>query len=116
MNFVNRKTIIPLIIIISLLFLIRNILASIMTVEQNSRILTNLVEEESEAKRRNQFLKERLHYVQTDEFIEKEAREKLGMVKEREHIVLIPPVKEEIKSKQEKEKLPNWEKWKKLFF
>ena len=115
MRFVNTKTIIPLIIVFALLFIIKNIIGSIINLNQNSQILTNLRTEEVEAKKRNQFLRERVYYVQTNEFIEKEAREKLGMVKEGEHIIIAPTVvnNSEIKVKTD---IPNWEKWKNLFF
>lgn len=116
MRFVNTKTIIPLIIVIALLLLIKNILNSIATLNKNSKILTDLKEQELSAKREQQFLKERLYYVQTNEFIEKEAREKLGMVKSGEQIILLPQNEEKIVQQVKKESVPNWEKWKRLFF
>lgn len=115
MRFVNTKTIASFVIVIFLLFIIKNIVVSIVNLNQNSQIVTNLINQEGEAKKQNQFLKERLYYVNTNEFIERQAREKLGMVKQGEHIVLAPPV-------QEKAKVipvdtdPNWKKWWKLFF
>ena len=61
----------------------------------------------------NKQLKARLAQVQSPEFIEKEAREKLGLGKPGEEIVVLPevsampvvPVIEE----------PNWRKWWKLY-
>ena len=115
MRFVNTKTIASFIIVVFLLFIIKNIVVSIVDLKQNSQIVTSLINQEGEAKKQNQFLKERLYFVNTDEFIEKQAREKLGMVKQGEYIVLAPPA-------QEKSKVvpidtdPNWKKWWKLFF
>lgn len=116
MRFVNTKTIIPLIIILILLFIIKNIAESIIVLNQNSHILINLKNEEELAKQKNKFLKERLNYVTSQEFIENEAREKLGMVKNGENIILIPPPGKEEKKKNQRNELPNWEKWKRLFF
>ena len=64
-------------------------------------------------------LKERLEYVQSDEFVEKEARDKLNMAKEDEIIVVLPEdfkVPDFQASKDSTEDLPNWQQWLKLFF
>ncbi len=66
----------------------------------------------------NQELKLRLDEVTSSGFIEKEAREKLGLQKPGE-VVVILPTGGEIKELgiQEKEVvLQNWEKWWRLFF
>ncbi len=68
----------------------------------------------------NEKLKEQYHSVQSPEFIEKEVREKLGLGRKGEMVVLIPEdlrrqagqVREEDKGKV----LPNWERWRRLFF
>ncbi|MEK7450614.1 MAG: septum formation initiator family protein, partial [Patescibacteria group bacterium] len=65
-------------------------------------------------KQENQRLKSALSYSKTQEFIEKEARNKLFMVKTGEQKILIS--KEAEKAQEEKEKLPNWREWWNLFF
>lgn len=67
-------------------------------------------------KKKNQFLKQRLFYVKTDEFVEEQARKKLGLVKPGEHTVIAPPEPPKGKETIEIDKTPNWEKWWKLFF
>lgn len=73
-----------------------------------------------------QELAEQLGYVMSDEFVEKEAREKLLMGKPGEVVMLLPPEDEQtgqggsIPAKSdlasgEAEELANWEKWAKLF-
>lgn len=68
---------------------------------------------------KNEELKERLGYVKSSEFVEKEARDRLNMAKEDEIIVVLP---EELGLRDWKletsseEDLPNWQRWLRLFF
>lgn len=67
----------------------------------------------------NQGLKEKLNYVESEEFVEKEAREKLNMAKEGETIVVLPEkitVADPRTSRPAAENLPNWQQWLNLFF
>jgi len=64
-------------------------------------------------------LKTELEYVSSPEFIEKEARDKLGMAEEGEQVVVLPKNVEEIvlpRQEEKPEELPNWKKWYRLFF
>ncbi|MFZ5366071.1 MAG: FtsB family cell division protein [Patescibacteria group bacterium] len=68
---------------------------------------------------KNEELKKQLEYVKSQEFVEKQAREKLGLAREGEVVVILPEnVGELVKPKEEKkeEELPNWKRWLKLFF
>ncbi len=70
-----------------------------------------------EVKRENQELKDRLAVVQTPEYMEREAREKLGLGFDGEVVVVIP--EEEIQTDRgggmtEVEEV-NWVKWRKLY-
>ena len=70
-------------------------------------------------KAENAKLKEQLEYTTSSEFIEKEARDKLGLAKEGEQVVILPENVEKLvlSSEEEKEEeLPNWKKWYRLFF
>ena len=63
----------------------------------------------------NQELQKRLAEVQSPEFIEKEAREKLGLGKEGETIVVMPDnadLKSQISNLNGE---PNWRKWWKVY-
>jgi len=65
--------------------------------------------------------KEQLEYVKSAEFLEKEAREKLGLAREGEVVVILPENVEELISANqpqisENQEEPNWKKWLKLFF
>lgn len=64
-------------------------------------------------------LKER---VESEEFIEREAREKLGLAKEGEVVVVLPPedvlrrLAPKIEEEESPEKLPIWKRWVRMFF
>lgn len=67
-----------------------------------------------EEEKRKAELKEKLGYSQSPEFIERQVREKLNLVKPGETIVIIPPF--EATQSTTFEALPNWRRWLKLFF
>lgn len=110
------KQIVALGVILALLIIIKNIIVSIFELQNNSQIVVKLKTQEERERQQEQFLKERLYYAKTPEFIERQAREKLGMVKEGEYIVLAPPTNLNEKSVKTESNTPNWEKWWKLFF
>jgi hypothetical protein len=66
-----------------------------------------------------QKLLEKRQYYQSEEFIEEEARNKLGLSRPGETIVILPPNVGEILGQKEgipEKEIPNWQKWWKLFF
>lgn len=73
-------------------------------------------------RQKNLELKAELEYVKSSEFVERQARDKLGMAKEGEQVVVLPKNVEEIVLDKEKDKdkgeeeLPNWKRWYRLFF
>ena len=64
----------------------------------------------------NQELQKRLAEVQSPEFIEREAREKLGLGKEGETIIVLPPQNEKSNTQYSISNEPNWKKWWNLYF
>lgn len=67
----------------------------------------------------NEKLKRELEYKKSDEFIEGEIRNKLGLVKEGEVIVIVPKEVEDqgkFSFAEASEDKPNWQKWRELFF
>jgi cell division protein FtsB len=84
--------------------------------------LTETEERIEKLKSENEVLGEKLDTFQSDEYIEKQLRDKLGLAKEEETIIVLPD-EETIrkfapKTEEEEEILPNpnWKKWFKLFF
>lgn len=68
----------------------------------------------------NDRLKKQVEEAKKSEFIEKEAREKLGMTREGESIVIMPQItqsdqSDQLNMTQEKDE-SNWRKWWRLFF
>ncbi len=109
------KKIIFIIIVIILILVINDLVRSIYDIWQKKDFIAQAQKELSFQKQENQRLKSALSYSQTQEFIEKEARDKLFMVKADEQKVLIS---KESENSQEASKNndPNWKKWLKLFF
>ncbi|MDO8429287.1 MAG: septum formation initiator family protein [Candidatus Daviesbacteria bacterium] len=74
----------------------------------------------SELQKKNNELQDKLKEVQTVGFIEREARDKLNLAREKETVVVIPDSEINrilgLYSKVEEIKLPNWQGWLKLFF
>lgn len=69
-----------------------------------------------EARRENARLKQQLSDVQTPEFIEREAREKLGLGREGETVVIVPETGgSEAGPSGQMEQLPHWKQWWNLY-
>lgn len=69
-------------------------------------------------KQENNRLQSELEYVQSEEFVERQAREKLNYVKPGEAIVVIPDsvLKAATASAAPTPPSPNWQQWLRLFF
>lgn len=68
-------------------------------------------------RKENEALKNELKYKESSEFAEREIRNKLGLVREGEAIVVIPQELDEKAQEYGKEDTrPNWQKWRDLFF
>lgn len=99
------------------LLIINNLIRSVFTTWQKKDVLVIAQKELQKEKEENQRLKSQLTIVGSEEFIEKEARDKLFLVKPGEEKVLLPQglkLREEEKSYVEN--IPNWRKWWNLFF
>lgn len=82
--------------------------------------LKEAAEDVSRAQIKNEELKRKLSEIKSPKFVEEIARDKLGLAKEGETIVIIPEAKiKEIlgtSEASEEPRLPNWLGWLKLFF
>lgn len=117
----NKKKILRLLIFALGIYLIISLVQQIFSLwraEERIKIAQKKVEE---AREENEDLAEELKYVQSEEFVEKEARDKLGMGKEGETIVVLSQdlIEKEVakvkKEQEEPEKIPNWQQWKEVF-
>lgn len=78
-------------------------------VSERQRVLRQAEEE-------NRRFKQELAQVQTVEFIEKQVRDKLGLVRPGEAVVIVPKPADNVAAEETGPKLANWQKWWKLFF
>lgn len=63
----------------------------------------------------NRALQEQLKEAKSAEYLERIARDKLGLVKDGETIVIVPQSSQKM-SRTKTQDLPNWQKWWSLFF
>lgn len=101
--------------IIVCIITIQNLARSIYDLWHKQDLVVSAKKDLEREKEKNQRLRSELSYVQSQEFIESEARNKLFMVKPGESGVIVPP--DLIKEKEEKREIlvPNWQKWINLF-
>ena len=106
-----------LVILVLLISIVRN-------VSRIANLNKNIQEEEQSLvslRKKNDELKKKVEEVKSDEFIEKQARDKLGLAKEGETVVVLPDGESLKKlaplNNDESETLPdpNWKKWEGLF-
>lgn len=115
MRFVNYKILIGIGVIIVLVSFITNTSQKLIQVQHDDSIVSELESELERKTRQNNFLQEQLKYVQTDDFVEKQSREKLGLVKEGE-VVVQERFDHNINSTIEQSlSKPNWRQWLELF-
>ena len=110
------KKLLPIIAIIILLIVIKNNVSGIFITLEDENTAENLKEKLVSEQKKNQFLKEHLFYVKTNQFVEEEAREKLGMSRPGEYVVIAPTSTSLNQEKIEIDMRPNWRKWWELFF
>ncbi|MBX4205750.1 septum formation initiator family protein [Candidatus Microgenomates bacterium] len=97
--------------------LIRNILV----ISSANQKMQNLKKEIVDINIKNENLKKQIQISSTEEFKEQQARDKLGLVKEGETIIVLPETEilkkfsPKIEEEQETLPEPNWKKWLNLF-
>lgn len=115
-----KKKLVLAVILTVVLILAYNILGQITAALKAEERLQEAVEKLHSLEVKNKELKKKLEFVQTADFIEREARDKLGLVREGETLVVIPDEKIRLILNQDREKenirLPNWLGWWRVFF
>lgn len=109
-----KSKLINLTILVIGLFLIVNLTRSILSLLRAGDKIKEVQEQVAELQFKNDELKKRLAEMQSPAYLEKIAREKLGLAKEGEVVVILPPYQPPLPSGEES--LPNWKKWLRLFF
>lgn len=99
------------------LILTINVVRSYLNLSERGSILHEAELNVQKAQTRNEALKRELARVESPQYIEQEARNKLNLSKDGEIVVLLPsisPLVEPIPTISEN--IPNWEKWRRVFF
>lgn len=112
-----KEKIFTLISLILGVIVIINLSSSIYSLLKKPDLFLEKEERLTELKVKNEDLEAALKRVQSEEFVEKEAREKLNMGRPGEAVVILPKSPEHQNTRtQEQKELPNWKKWYNLFF
>lgn len=109
------KKIVFFVVLVASVFAINNLVRSIYSLWNKQDLLSLAQKDVEKEKAENIELLQKLKIVESEEFIEKEARNKLFMVKPGEHLVVLPSI-EPKKEQKTNVDLPNWQKWLNLFF
>lgn len=109
----NNRFLTALIFLLSFYFIF-SLSKSTYNLWQKAELVKEAQEKRTKEEKKNTELKKKLQFTQSQEFVEKEAREKLGWTKPGEMIVVIPPF--EATQSAIEAALPNWKRWLKLFF
>lgn len=114
------KRVLFFITLIVSLFVINNLARSIFSLWQKQQLVEQARKELLKEKEENQRLKNELSNVESQGFIEEQARNKLLLLKPDEQRILISDnltmATQSGKKSEEKSKEANWKKWWELFF
>ncbi|MDP3973969.1 MAG: septum formation initiator family protein [Candidatus Daviesbacteria bacterium] len=115
----RRKTVIVLIIII-LSAIFYYLISQIVGALKSSDRLSQAADQVYQLEAKNRQLKEELKKIQSPEYIEEQLRDKLGLSKKGETVVVIPEkkIKEVLGASESSQevRLPNWLGWLRVFF
>lgn len=106
-------------IILVILFVVYNLVNQIIEATRSGERLSEAADVVYKLETKNKQLKNKLSQIQSPQFLEEEIRNKLGMSKKGETVVVIPEekLKSVLGASQAAEiKLPNWLGWWKIFF
>ena len=118
-NLVNIIGLIASIVIF--LILTSSLIKSLKRIAEGRALVRRSEAKLEKIQKENERLEEQLKIIQSDEFVEKQLRNKLGLVKEGEIVVVLPeadivkklsPI---IPEEEEAKPRPNWQKWIDLF-
>lgn len=114
------RKIITIGIILGVLLIAYNLLVQITNALRQGDRLSQAADAVYKLEIKNRELKKKLAQIQTPEFIEKEARDKLGLGKPNETTIIIPEDKLKtvlgVSQSAVQARLPNWLGWWKVFF
>src|SRR3989344_887004 len=113
-SFGSRKRLISILFLFIGIFLLGNLAQGIFDAWRGRERIQKMRQDLQEIARENETLQQEIQYYQSDEFVEKEAREKLNLVRPGETVIIVP---EEALKKEESERIkqtraePVWSQW-----
>ena len=108
---------VKLIFILVSLMLVANIIRLWSNIRERGNIISQAGDKLQAEEEKKEQLKRDLAKVQSLEYIEKEAREKLNLGKEGEYTVILPPIPTSVlPTPTIIDTSPNWKKWASLFY
>ncbi len=113
-----RKIILGVIMLIVLVIAL-NLVSQIMSAVKSGDRLSSAADIVYKLEVKNKQLQKKLTQIKSQEFIEEQARDKLGLTRKGETIVIIPEEKLKLilgASESAKPRFPNWLGWFKVFF
>ena len=126
-NIFNRvlkrlKTYSRYLLILICIVLMASLIKNIYKIKEAQEEINQLQARVEELREKNDGLKQSIEVAKSEEFIEKQLRDKLGLAKEGEIVIVLPEeeVLRKLAPEDEEEEVflpdPNWKKWMKLFF
>lgn len=117
---INKKKLLILAGVVLILGLLFSLGRQVYEVLKISERITEETEKLTRLQQQNQELRKKLGYVESGEFIERQARDKLNLARENEVVMVISPkeidqILQEGREKQV-EKIPYWLGWLKVFW
>ncbi len=108
------------VVIIIVLVIAYNLLIQITQAIKSGERLSEATEQLYKLQAKNKELKNKLSQIQSPDFIEQQARDKLGLSKKGETVVIIPEDKlkliMEASTSAQTPRFPNWQGWWRVFF
>jgi len=92
------------------------VVRSWLKLQERGKIIKQVQKKLEEAKNKQENLKRQLAQVESRDFIEEEARNKLNMGKEGEIVLILPSLVFKQPTPSPPAKSPNWKKWLELFY
>ena len=111
-----KRNLLLILAIIFAVFLVVNSVRRIVTFKGTSEKVSEAGEKLESLRSENEQLKQELTYKKSEEFKEAEIRNKLGLVREGEALVIIPKEENQQPATSNQQPVPNWQKWRELFF
>lgn len=111
-----KRKLLLLTVIVLMVVIDVNLVREIVRLARSQRRLSEAESRVLSLQKENEVLKDQSRTVASDRFIEKEAREKLGLVWPGEVVVYLPEKEKKAVATSPPDDRPNWQKWWGTFF